>query len=175
LEEGSAYEALNFARLENIPVLFVYENNFYSTEMPTYRNYMEMDNYKKIVKSLNIKYKKIDGNNVADTYLQSGEVIKYIRKNLKPCFIEFITYRWLENCGPYYDYEQKKNYRKKEEIEHWKKACPVKNFKNFLTSCGLIKNVILIEKKIISKINNDYLKSIKSKFPKINDLYKNIK
>jgi pyruvate dehydrogenase E1 component alpha subunit len=175
LEEGSAYEALNFARLKNIPVLFIYENNFYSTEMPTYRDYMKMANYEKIVKSLNIKYKKIDGNNIADTYLKSGEAIKYIKKKLKPYFIEFITYRWLEHCGPYYDYEQKRDYRKKREIEYWKKACPVKNYKNFLTSIGLSENVTLIEKKIMSKINNDYIRSMKSKFPKINDLYKNIK
>ena len=32
--EGVLYEALNFASLKKLPIVFVCENNFYSTHMP---------------------------------------------------------------------------------------------------------------------------------------------
>jgi pyruvate dehydrogenase E1 component alpha subunit len=44
LEEGVAYEVLNFASLKKIPTLFIYENNFYSIEMPNYKGYLKQIN-----------------------------------------------------------------------------------------------------------------------------------
>tara|TARA_Y100000741_G_C18242691_1_gene554246 strand:- start:430 stop:1440 length:1011 start_codon:yes stop_codon:yes gene_type:complete len=174
LEEGSSYESLNFSSLKNIPTLFVYENNFYSTEMPNYKGYMKKVDYKKIITSLGIKYIKVDGNNISDVYDVSQKAIKYIRKNQKPVFIEFITYRWLEHCGPYYDYELGRNYRKKNEIEHWKKGCPVITFRKELIKKFNEHKIIKIEKNVKKFILMNYTKASNAAFPKIKDLNTNV-
>ena len=41
-------------------------------------------------------------------YLQQ-KAIEYMNKNSKPGFIEFITYRRLEHCGSYYDFQQNRD------------------------------------------------------------------
>ena len=131
LEEGLSFETLNFCSLKNIPTLFVYENNFYSTEMPNYKGDMKNFNPQKIVKGLGIRYLKVDGNNISDVLFKSKICDRLYKKNSRPVFIEFITYRWLEHCGPYYDYALKKD-----TIEQKKKSCIGRNFAQLL----LLKN-----------------------------------
>lgn len=174
LEEGIAYEVLNFACLKKIPTLFIYENNFYSTEMPYYKGYLKQINYEKIISSLRIKYLKVDGNNVSDVYLKINEAVRYIKKKSAPIFIEFLTYRWLEHCGPFYDYDLKRNYRTKNEIDHWKKSCPVKNFRNYLVNRIDHKRVEDIEKRVNKFINLNFKNALNSKTPNKNDLLKNV-
>ena len=174
LEEGSAFENLNFSSLKNIPTLFVYENNFYSTEMPNYKGYMKKMNHEKIVNSLGIKYFKVDGNNISEVHETSKKAINFIRKNQRPVFIEFITYRWLEHCGPYYDHELGRNYRKIKEIEYWKETCPIKTFKKKLIKKISKDKILKIEADIEKIINNNYLKATKAKFPKMKDLKTNV-
>jgi len=174
LEEGIAYEVLNFSSLKRIPTLFVYENNFYSTEMPNYKGYLKEINYKKTINSLRIKYIKIDGNNVADVYLKIKKIKKYIKKTSRPVFVEFITYRWLEHCGPFFDHEVQRNYRTKSEIFHWQKSCPVQNFRNYLKKKITEKKVENIEKRINKFIDFSYQKALNAKLPNKFDLLKNV-
>jgi TPP-dependent pyruvate/acetoin dehydrogenase alpha subunit len=174
LEEGISYEVLNFSSLKNIPTLFVYENNFYSTEMPNYKGYLKKINYKKIINSLGIKYLKVDGNNIAEVYTATQKAINYIREKSKPVFIEFITYRWLEHCGPYYDHELGRNYRDKKEVLIWQNACPVKNFKNYIKKNINIKKITTLENKIKKIVKMNYFKSLKSQSPTKFDLLKNV-
>lgn len=174
LEEGVAYEVLNFASLKNIPTLFVYENNFYSTEMPNFKGYMQNVDYKKIISSLNIEYYKIDGNDVSEVYMKIKEVLKKIKKDSKPIFIEFITYRWLEHCGPYYDYEQNRNYRSKKEIDYWKKSCPVLNFRRYIKKRFTNIDLAKLEEKISKKVDQDFMKASKSELPMKSEVFKNV-
>ena len=142
--------------------------------MPSYKGYLKKINYQKIISSLGIKYLKVDGNNVSDVYLKINQAIKYIKKKSAPVFIEFLTYRWLEHCGPFYDYDLKRNYRTKTEIDHWKKSCPVKNFRNFLSERIGSKKIENIEKRINKSINSNFKKALSSKTPNKNDLLKNV-
>ena len=97
----------------------------------------------------------------------------YIRKYQKPIFIEFITYRWLEHCGPYYDYELNRTYRKKNEVEYWKKACPINNLRKKLVTKLKTNKIILIENDVKKFVKNNYLKALKAEFPKNKDLKTN--
>ncbi len=174
LEEGISYETLSFASLKKIPTLFVYENNFYSTEMSYDKRLNNCVDYKKLLESLNIPYLRVDGNNISETYTVSKKIIKYIRDNSKPFFIEFITYRWLEHCGPYYDYNMRRNYRSKKEIEHWKEACPIKNFRKFIIKKYEKKYIEILEKKIINKVTENFQKALNSDPPNKDSIYTNV-
>ncbi|AGR41624.1 pyruvate dehydrogenase (acetyl-transferring) E1 component subunit alpha [Spiroplasma taiwanense] len=92
MSEGETYEAMNFAKLHELPVIFICENNKWAISTP----------YKKSTKSLNIAVKgiasgvpsiKVDGNDFLAVYAVASEAIEYARKGNGPVFIECDTYR----------------------------------------------------------------------------------
>ena len=91
-----------------------------------------------------------------------------------PIFIEFITYRWLEHCGPYYDYEQNRNYRSKKEIDYWKKSCPVLNFRRYIKKRFTNIDLAKLEEKISKKVDQDFMKASKSELPMKSEVFKNV-
>lgn len=174
LEEGIAYETLSFSSLKKIPTLFIFENNFYSTEMKYNNNYAKKINYKKMLESMNISYLKIDGNNISETYFAAKKCIENIRKYSKPLFIEFLTYRWLEHCGPNYDFEVGREYRSKKEINYWKQACPVLNFREFLINKFNLEDILRIENKTIKYVIKCFSAAQNSKFPSDQSINTNV-
>ncbi len=173
-EEGVFYESLNFAALHKLKILFICENNYYSVYSPIKNRQPKNRNILNIAKSLGIKSKKIDGNDVVKVCEETKNIVKYINKTNEPFFVELPTYRHLEHCGPNYDDDLK--YRPDDEILYWLKNCPIKKFES-----KLFKLKILTEKQknhFIKNINTeikqafDYAKF--SKFPPKENLEKNI-
>jgi pyruvate dehydrogenase E1 component alpha subunit len=176
IEEGIFYEALNFAIIKNLPVLFVLENNFFSSEMSIEERLGKFTDYQKKLSGFNIKYEKIDGNNIDEIYNKSKKAINSIRKNFSPIFLECITYRILEHCGPNYDNLKNKNKRSDREVLHWKKSCPLLNLKNYLINVKKteINFIERIENKIKKEINLKYTQALKGKFPNKKELYSHV-
>lgn len=122
-EEGVFYESLNFAVLKGLPVLYICENNFYSVysplrvRQPAGRCIFEM------VKCLGVDSLKGDGNDIINVYYKTLQALDYIKKEGKPFFIEFHTYRWREHCGPNFD--NNLGYRPLEEYILWKERDPI--------------------------------------------------
>jgi TPP-dependent pyruvate/acetoin dehydrogenase alpha subunit len=176
LEEGIFYETLNFAIIKNLPVLFVLENNFFASEMSIGERLGKFSNYQKKLSGFNINYEKIDGNNIDEVHNKSKKAINLIKKKITPIFLECVTYRILEHCGPNYDNLENKNKRSESEVLHWKKACPLLNLKNYLINIKKIQLNFIekIENKIIKKINLDYNRALQSKFPNKKELYSHV-
>ena len=149
MEEGITFEAINLAVLMNLPVLFICENNQYST----HTNIRERSATKKIlprVKGFGIKNHFIKTDNVNSIYNNLNKIISSIRKNKKPAFIEFMTYRFNGHVGP--EGDDHYNYRPQKELKLWKKNDPL---------LKLEKNISVIKK---NKISNEILKEINSSF-----------
>jgi len=68
-DEGVFYESLNFAALRKLPVVFVCENNFYSTHMHISTRHANVDIYKK-AEVFNLSALRIDGYNVIEVLLK---------------------------------------------------------------------------------------------------------
>jgi pyruvate dehydrogenase E1 component alpha subunit len=132
IEEGSFYESVNFSVVQELPTVYVCENNLYSVytglnqRQPTERNIYEM------VNGMGIKSVKIETTNVLDCLNKTTEIIKLARTSKKPVFIEYDTYRWLEHCGPNDD--DYLGYRPQGELNKWKEKDPVSNLGKILTS-----------------------------------------
>jgi len=131
-EEGAFYESLNYASVHQLPVLFVCENNLYSTESPLSTRQPAGTELCERVRSFKITAEKIDGNDVNAVYDQTSKALREIRAGKGPFFIEFMTYRWREHVGPYFDHEQNRNYRSLEELNQWMQQCPIKRSAQFL-------------------------------------------
>ena len=132
IEEGSFYESVNFSVVQELPTVYVCENNLYSVytglnqRQPTERNIYEM------VNGMGIKSVKIETTDVLDCLNKTTEIIKLARTSKKPVFIEYDTYRWLEHCGPNDD--DYLGYRPQGELNKWKEKDPVSNLGKILTA-----------------------------------------
>jgi len=130
--EGVLYESLNFAALNNLPMLFVCENNFYATHMPI-RECRISDVIFEIGNPCNIFSIKVDGNNVLDVYEASKKAVEKCRNHNGPVFMECVTYRLRGHVGPDDNIQgTHTDIRPDEEVQEWKKRDPIMNFRQFI-------------------------------------------
>ena len=140
------------------------ENNLYSVYSPLkVRQPIERRIYK-MVRSLGIKSFKCNGYNYLDVMRSLNKAISYVKKEKKPFFLEFETYRWLEHCGPNDDSDL--NYRSKQEINFWKKKDPVMILRKKTSKLVGDDKINLIEKKINKEIEAAFKFAEKSPLPK---------
>ena len=135
LGEGVLYEALNFASLKKLPVVFVCENNFYSTHMPVTASLADTDISRK-AGIFDMPGVKVDGNNVVEVFKAAKKAVKGARSGRGPTLLECLTYRWRGHVGPNYDLD--KGLRSKKELEKWMARCPVKALEELLLEQGMM-------------------------------------
>ena len=137
LDEGAFYEALNFAAIKKLPVLFVCENNLYATESPMSVRQAAGTDLCERARSFKVAASSIDGNDVLEVYHAAQKAIETLHAGAGPYFLECMTYRWLEHVGPFFDHELNRNYRSREELNDWMDRCPVKRSGERLMQRGL--------------------------------------
>lgn len=169
-EEGIFHETINFAALNNLPILFVCENNFYSVYTHLRDRQPKNRDLKKIFEAHGLQGFKLDGNDVNKVSSISKKAITQIRKTSKPSFIEFKTYRWLEHCGPFWD--DNLNYRSKGELKKWIKYCPLDKIKKKILKAYSAEQIFKVEFKIDKEIEIAFKFAKKSPFPSKSSLKK---
>ncbi len=122
-EEGVFYESLNIAALKKAPVIFVCENNLYSSHVHI-RDRRPADNLTELAVAHCMSTCCIDGNDVLAVYRAAEQAIERARRGQGPSFIECRTYRWRGHVGPNYDLD--KGLRSREELDEWVARCPIK-------------------------------------------------
>ena len=124
IEEGVFAESINFAALKKLPILFICENNMYSTNTPLRERQPDRPIYK-IPQAMGIDSYYEDGNDIGKVYRLSKKVIAHIRQGKGPQFIEFATWRTREHVGPNMDPPA---FRPKKELDFWKNRDPIGQF-----------------------------------------------
>lgn len=124
VEEGVFFESLNFAAVKKLPVLFICENNLYSVYSPFRVRQPENRSIARMVEAFGVKSVQADGNDVELVYETLTHAFAEIRNGAGPVFVEFLTYRWREHCGPAVDDEL--GYRSNEEVAYWRERDPIK-------------------------------------------------
>lgn len=123
IEEGVFYECVNFACVRNLPVVFICENNLYSVYSPLNVRQPQGRSIAKMVEAIGPQTFEGDGNDVIEAQLGVSKAVDNARNGRGPQFIEFMTYRWREHCGPEYDNDL--GYRTVEEFELWRERDPI--------------------------------------------------
>lgn len=136
VEAGVFFESVNFAVVKKLPVLFLCENNLYSVYSPLSVRQPEGRSIAKMAESLGMKTGNGDGNDVAEVYTKTSEVLASIRAGGGPHLLEFSTYRWLEHCGPNFDNDI--GYRTEAEYLNWKAREPIARFESALLAGGIV-------------------------------------
>jgi pyruvate dehydrogenase E1 component alpha subunit len=137
LDEGSFYEALNYAAIKKLPLLLTCENNLYATETPLNVRQAPGSDLCERVRGFRVDAHRIDGNDVVEVHRAATEAIAQLQRGQGPIFLECMTYRWREHVGPHFDYELGRTYRSREELEAWMERCPVKRSGERLVSSGI--------------------------------------
>lgn len=172
--EGVLHETLNFSALHKLPVLFVCENNFYSTHMPI-KDTRPKNNIYEVGAPHGIYYRRCEGNDVLKVYECAKQAIKHIKSGKGPAFLEFLTYRYRGHVGPDDNIQgSSTDIRPKSEITKWKKNDPIKNMERFLLKKKIMKerDLGVIIKKVGKEIEAAHLFAEKSPYPKEKELKK---
>ena len=121
-EEGHVIESMNLAALYNLPVLFVIENNYYSSHMHMSERRRQED-LQKIGEMLGIPSIKIDGNLVNTVYKESENLISRLRNGEGPFIIECMTFRFRGHVGHRWDEDV--GVKRKDELAKWLEHDPL--------------------------------------------------
>ena len=134
--EGVLYECLNFAALKKLSMIFVCENNLYSTHLPVSETRPDVPIYK-IAEPFGIKTVQVDGNDVLKVKEAADWAVDLCRKGEGPVFIEALTYRLRGHVGPDDNIQgEHTDIRPEKEVEEWKKRDPIANFGKYLLDNG---------------------------------------
>tara|TARA_B100000242_G_C43055458_1_gene493956 strand:+ start:13046 stop:14092 length:1047 start_codon:yes stop_codon:yes gene_type:complete len=173
-EEGVFHESLNFAKISNIPILFVVENNLFSSHMHISLRQPE-ETIIRFAEANNIKCKIINGNDVNSIYRTSSLFIKEMRKRPEPFLIEAITYRWFGHVDWREDIDVGIS-RSKNDIANWKKRDPIKLLKEAMihNSFWSITEQESLEDKIQKEITSAWSKAMNDPYPSKDDLLRNV-
>ena len=117
--EGVFHESLNMAELWKIPVLFCCENNYYAMGTAIGRSQAQL-NLPRKAEAHNVTAQSVDGMNIYEVIEKTREALDFIKREGRPYFLEFRTYRFRPHSM--FDPEL---YRSKEEVTKWKDKDPI--------------------------------------------------
>ena len=172
-DEGVFYESLNFASLYQLPVVFICENNLFSTHMPLSKRQSNQVLFEK-VKVFNIPSERIDGNDPIKVYIHAKAMIENARSGKGPSFLECMTFRWFAHVGPTPDLDI--GYRKKKDVEYWMRKCPIKAIKKILNKMEDWdkKKEDVIKKIVDSEVEKAVDFAKESAFPEVKNIAKGL-
>ena len=151
--EGDFHEAVNFAGVWNVPVIFIVQNNQYGISTP-FRMQTASDGIAIKSVAYGVRGIQVDGNDYFAMYAALSEAAKEALKGNGPTLIEAITYR----KGAHTTSDDPTKYRTKEEELEWDKTDPMKRLKKYLKSKKLITD------KEEAKLEEQYKKEVERQF-----------
>jgi pyruvate dehydrogenase E1 component alpha subunit len=141
--EGTFHEAINLAAVWKLPVIFVCENNGFGISVPV-KESTSVENISDRCHGYGIPGYTVDGNDVFAIDEVMEKAIARAKAGEGPSLIECKTYRWLGHWTG-----DPQVYRTREEVESWKKKCPIKRLREYM-----IENKIAAEEEL-DKIETD--------------------
>jgi len=124
--EGDWHEAMNFAGIHKLPMIFLIQNNLYAISVPAASEIAgEVANR---AQGYGMPGVVVDGNNVLEVYGTMSAAVERARKGDGPSLIEAKTYRYYAHTSD----DDDKLYRSREEVELWRRKDPIPNFRQYL-------------------------------------------
>jgi TPP-dependent pyruvate/acetoin dehydrogenase alpha subunit len=168
---GDFHEALNFAGVHQLPILFICENNQYAYSVPVEKS-MAIDDVADRAESYGFDGVAINGNDVLAVYQTTQGALARARAGDGPTLIECKTYRWHGHSE-----HDKAFYRSDEELAMWKSRDPIPTFTTYLEGVHTLtgEKIKDIEGRITSVIDDAVEFAMNAPDPKpedaVTDLY----
>jgi acetoin:2,6-dichlorophenolindophenol oxidoreductase subunit alpha len=129
---GGWHEAVNFAAIHKLPILYVCQNNLWSESVPATLE-GAITNFSDRAKAYGFPGITIDGNDVFLVHKTAYDAITRARAGEGPTLIECMTYRWYGHSEI-----DPANYRQQEELDEWKKKDPIPRAEKILMEMGIL-------------------------------------
>src|SRR5919107_4609298 len=136
---GDFHEALNFAGVQHLPIVFICENNQYAYSVPIEKS-MAIDDVADRAESYGFDGVSINGNDVLAVYQTTQGALARARSGEGPTLIECKTYRWHGHSE-----HDKAFYRSDEELAMWKSRDPITTFTTYLRTRNILDDAKLKE------------------------------
>ncbi|MGH7498876.1 MAG: thiamine pyrophosphate-dependent dehydrogenase E1 component subunit alpha [Gemmatimonadales bacterium] len=132
-EEGVFHEAMNLAAVMRLPVLFLCENNLFSSHLHIDLR-QPRDSVARYAEAHAVPWTRVDGNDVVQVAEVAGKAIAAMRAGGGPHFIEAVTYRWRGHVGPREDEDV--GVERKDDLARWKLRDPIRRLAEALVVAG---------------------------------------
>jgi pyruvate dehydrogenase E1 component alpha subunit len=127
--QGDFHEALNFAGVFKLPVVFVIQNNHWAISVPFHRQTSSETIAQKAF-AYGIEGRRVDGNDIVAVYLTVRQLIDEARSNFKPALVELVTYRMDDHTTA----DDASRYRTEEMLAPWRARDPIDRMRKLLTA-----------------------------------------
>lgn len=134
IHQGSFHESLNMARIWELPIIYICENNQYGMGTE-FRRVSSVDDFSLMGASYGIPGRQVNGMDVLEVYEETKKAVKQAREQRLPTFLEIKTYRYRGHSM-----SDPAKYRTREEVEQYKQQDPI-----------LILQYLLLENQMISE------------------------
>jgi pyruvate dehydrogenase E1 component alpha subunit len=131
--EGDFHEALNFAAVFQLPVVFLVQNNGYAISVPLSRQSAAPSLAHKAV-GYGMPGQRVDGNDLAALLSVLGSSVASARAGEGPTLIEAVTYRIQSHTNA----DDATRYRSDDEVAPWLKRDPLDRMRSYLRAAGAL-------------------------------------
>jgi len=131
--EGDFHEALNFAAVFHVPVIFFVQNNEFAISVPLSRQTAAPSLAHKAI-GYGMPGRRVDGNDVAAVLAVLGEAVDRARSAGGPTLVEAHTYRMQAHTNA----DDDTRYRERAEVQAWVARDPLARLRAHLSDIGAL-------------------------------------
>ena len=132
-QKGEVHEAMNFASIHRLGVIFCVENNLYTQSVPL-RLESSVADLSVRAASYGMPGTSVDGMDVLAVYAAARPAVERARSGEGPSLIEARAYRYMPNTSN----DDDTRYRSREEVESWRQRDPIVRFSQHLIATGAL-------------------------------------
>jgi 2-oxoisovalerate dehydrogenase E1 component alpha subunit len=150
---GDWHEAMNFAGIHGLPVVFLVENNVYAISVP--EKLQVAGSIAGRAEGYGFPGIGVDGNDVLAVCEAAKGAFERARSGDGPTLIEAKTYRLAAHSSD----DDDRRYREREEIEEWRQKDPILRFERYLEEAGVLDKEK--KEKIAARIKSEIDEAVK--------------
>lgn len=168
-EPGVFHECLNFAAYHKLPVLFVCEDNDYSTMTRRYER--QSVPIAPRAAGYGMPGVQVDGNDLLKVYATAGEAVERARSGNGPTLLVLETYRHREHV----EHNTGIMKRPEEELLFWRQRDPVLRYREEILAYGVSwHDLEAIDAQVFHDVDDAFRFAEESPLPKISEIMRDI-
>ncbi len=169
--QGDFHEALNWASIYKLPVLFVVENNGYAISTTQSREMAVQDVAERAL-AYGMPGVAVDGTDFFACYEATRQAAERARRGDGPTLLEFKMYRLL----PHSSDDDDRTYRSRDEVEAWKDRDPILRMQNHLLEAGSLtaEDNDALRAEVQAEVDEAIAYAEAAPYPLVEDMFKHV-
>lgn len=170
IHQGVFHETMNMAKIWNLPIIFICENNQYGMGT-NFKRVSSVHDYSIMGASYEIPSWQVDGMDVINVYEETQKAIKLVKEQNTPVFLEIKTYRYRGHSM-----SDPAKYRTKDELDAYRNQDPITILQDRMLEEGILteEEYKKIDKKCKDIANDSVEFAEKSEEPPLEAMYEDI-